>query len=263
MEGILLAPFPSPQLLLPRQLFPRRQSTYLVLPARVFRWCSFRCADQKSVEDRWGLFGKGVRIFSPTKSPLALISMYQSLVPIDRGTAGQRVGVPAIDRESSHCFCTCKRSPHHRCANRNFELLRLHISGASFTIEPIKGKEACYQTETGLVPAWELSVNTDLCNTRQNVFVDSSTGTVVGVPLGPLTGPRATKTSHTWQRNVLLSASQLSNLPGHRVSKDARSCPPRATLSLSARLNASITVESSQPLSALGVLLHPLMYGMS
>ncbi|KAI8812976.1 putative extracellular elastinolytic metallo proteinase precursor [Cladochytrium replicatum] len=110
----------------------------------------------------------------------SVISMYQSFVPIDRSTSGQRIGAPAIDpAKAVTAFARASGLPTTDVLTVTSSGSGFIVSGASFTIEPIKAKESYYQTETGLVRSWELSVN--MPDLWQNVFVDSATGTVVGV----------------------------------------------------------------------------------
>ncbi|KAJ3234770.1 Fungalysin/Thermolysin Extracellular metalloproteinase 5 [Chytriomyces hyalinus] len=53
------------------------------------------------------------------------------------------------------------------------------VTGASFAMQPIKASQKYYQTGDALVHTWDLSVQME--DTWQNVFVESTTGKVVGM----------------------------------------------------------------------------------
>ncbi|KAI8814276.1 Fungalysin metallopeptidase-domain-containing protein [Cladochytrium replicatum] len=109
-----------------------------------------------------------------------VISMYQSFAPIDRGRARKRVAAPAIGvAQAVASFARASGLPVDGTLTVTPNGTGFIVTGASFTIAPIEAKEAYYQTKSGLILTWELSIN--MLDLWQNVFVDANTGAVVGV----------------------------------------------------------------------------------
>ncbi|KAI8802495.1 Fungalysin metallopeptidase-domain-containing protein, partial [Cladochytrium replicatum] len=107
-----------------------------------------------------------------------IISMYHNFVQNDRNRRLQRptVGV----EEAIISFATAAGLPADDtltvASNGKGGFV---VTGATFTIWPIQVRETFYQSELGLLRTWELGVTMpDLC---QNVYVDSTSGKVVGV----------------------------------------------------------------------------------
>ncbi|KAI8813846.1 Fungalysin metallopeptidase-domain-containing protein [Cladochytrium replicatum] len=150
----------------------------------------------------------------------SVISMYQSFVPIDRATSGQRVGAPAIDpAKAVAAFALVSGLPATDALQVTPSGSGFIVSGASFTVEPIKAKDAYYQTQTGLVRTWELSVH--MPDLWQNVFVDSSSGTVVGVA--------------TWTSDWTESYENIAIMAEKRSIEDIQAQQPSKTSGLERR----------------------------
>ncbi|KAI8805504.1 Fungalysin metallopeptidase-domain-containing protein [Cladochytrium replicatum] len=108
-----------------------------------------------------------------------VISMYHSFIP--RASVGSaKLSGSAISADRAvHSFAIASGLPLTDKLTVTQAGDGFIVSGASFAIEPIKAKEVYYQTEAGLVRAWEMSIN--MPDLWQDVFVDALTGAVVGV----------------------------------------------------------------------------------
>ncbi|KAJ3069792.1 Fungalysin/Thermolysin Extracellular metalloproteinase 5 [Podochytrium sp. JEL0797] len=118
------------------------------------------------------------------------------------------------------------------------------VSGASFALQPIQVTQKYYQTATGLVHAWDLSVN--MQDSWQNAFVDSATGKIVGVSNWtsdqaniPVTSTRAT--ASTTIREAATATSTINNAAKSTCTKTASKASKAKTVA-AIKANAKATV---------------------
>ncbi|KAI9349189.1 Fungalysin metallopeptidase-domain-containing protein [Obelidium mucronatum] len=113
-----------------------------------------------------------------------ILSMHQSFVPVEIKNKAVPVGkrdAPVIPleqavlnfAEAKGLKTTDKLTVSSNGANS------FVVEGASFALSPIRASEKYYQTATGLVHVWDISV--EQSDVWENAFVDSASGQIVGV----------------------------------------------------------------------------------